>query len=127
VQVRGKGGVGVGAGVDRVIIVVILGDRDLLDSDKPLFQMTGNGLLLLLSEGDGALARPGLVQGLTCGSHGGDESILLWMAGSGGGLSCGRGVILLPLSGEGGRSGGLLLINGEVGGAAQHGRQDSGE
>jgi hypothetical protein len=127
VQVHGEGGLGVGASVDGAIVVIVLGDREPLGSGELLFQMMDDVLLLLPSDGGGALARPGLVQGLTCGSHGGDESILLWMAGSGGGLSCGRGVILLPLSGEGGRSGGLLLINGEVGGAAQHGRQDSGE
>ncbi len=68
------------------------------------------------------LARLCLVQGLACGSHGGDESLLLSVRGSGGGLSRGRGVILLPLGG----GGGLLLIDGEVGGAARHDRQDGG-
>jgi hypothetical protein len=63
-----------------------------------------------------------------CGSHGGDESLLLSVRGSGGGLSHGRGVLLLPLGGSGGRDGGgsLLLVDGEVGGAARHDRQDSG-
>jgi hypothetical protein len=40
--------------------------------------------------------------------------------GSGGGLSRGCGVVLLPFGG----GGGLLLIDGEVGGVAQDGRQD---
>jgi hypothetical protein len=56
-----------------------------------------------------------------CGSHDGDESLLLSVRGSGGGLSHDRGVVLLPLGG-----GGLLLIDGEVGGAARHDRQDGG-
>jgi hypothetical protein len=36
VQVHGEGGVWVGAGVDGEIIVVILGDRDRLDSGELL-------------------------------------------------------------------------------------------
>jgi hypothetical protein len=59
-----------------------------------------------------------------CGSHSGDESLPLSVRGSGSGLSHGCGVVLLPLSGGG--SGGLLLVNGEVGGVAQYGRQDGG-
>jgi hypothetical protein len=77
VQVRGEGGVGVGAGVDGAIVVVVLGNRDPLGSGELLFQVTGDGLLLFLSEGGGTLARPCLVQGLACDSHGGDESLLL--------------------------------------------------
>jgi hypothetical protein len=69
------------------------------------------------------LARPGLVQGLVCGSHSGEYSLLLLMRGSGDGLSCSRDVILFPLSSGGGD---LLLINEEVGGAARQGRQDGG-
>jgi hypothetical protein len=65
---------------------------------------------------------PGLVQGLACGSHGGDESLLLSLRGSRGGLSRGRNVILLPLSG----GGSILLIDIEDGGVARHHRQDSG-
>jgi hypothetical protein len=55
-----------------------------------------------------------------CGSYGGDESLMLSVRGSGGGLSHGHGVILLPLSGDGSPGGGhgLLLIDGEVGGDA---------
>jgi hypothetical protein len=121
VQVHGEGGVRVGVGVDGAIVIVVLGDRDPLGSNKLLFQVIGDGLLLLPSEGGGALTRPCLVQGLACGSYGGDESLLLSVCGSDGSLSRGRGVVLLSLSG-----GGLLLIDGEVGGAAQHGRQDSG-
>jgi hypothetical protein len=62
--------------------------------------VTSDGLLLLSSEGGGALAHPCLIQGLTCGSHGSDESLLLSVRGSGGGLSRDCGVILLPLSGD---------------------------
>jgi hypothetical protein len=82
-----------------VIVIVVLGDHDPLGSNELLFQMMGYGLLLFLSEGDD------LVQGLACSSHGGNESSLLLMRGS---------------------CGGLLLIDGEVGGAAQHGRQHGG-
>jgi hypothetical protein len=64
-----------------------------------------------------AVAHP---QGRSGGSHGDDESLLLSVRGSG--LSCGRGVILLPLSG----GDDLLLIDGEVGGDAWHGWQDGG-
>jgi hypothetical protein len=115
VQVRGEGGIGVGAGIDGAIVVVVLGNRDPLGSGELLFQVTGDGLLLFPSEGGDALARPCLIQGLACGSHGGDESLLLSVRGSSGGLSCGRGIVLLLL-GDGG--GGLLLVDGEVGGAA---------
>jgi hypothetical protein len=59
--------------------------------------VTGDGLLLFPSESGGTFARPCLVQGLACGSHGGDESLLLSVRGSDGGLSRGRGVVLLPL------------------------------
>jgi hypothetical protein len=59
------------------IIVVVLGDRDPLGSGELLFQVTGDGFLLFSSEGGGAHARLCLVQGLTCGRHGGDESLLL--------------------------------------------------
>jgi hypothetical protein len=55
-----------------------------LGSGELLFQVTGDGLLLFPSEGGGAFARPCLVQGLACGSHGGDESLLLLERGSGG-------------------------------------------
>jgi hypothetical protein len=84
-----------------------------------------DGLLLLLSEGGGTLTRLGLVKGLACSNHGGDESLLLSVPGSSGDLGHGRGVILLPLS-SGSSDDGLLLVDGEVGGVAQHGRQDSG-
>jgi hypothetical protein len=57
-QVRGEGGVGVGTDVDGVIVVVVLGDRDPLDSGELLFQVMGDDLPLLPSEGGGALARP---------------------------------------------------------------------
>jgi hypothetical protein len=49
--------------------------------------------------------------------------VLLLLRGSRDGLSHGCGVILLPIRGGGD---GLLLIDGVVGGAARHGRQDSG-
>jgi hypothetical protein len=120
--VRGEGDVKVGAGADGAIVVIVLGDRDPLDSGELLFQVTGDGLLLLSSKRDDVLARPDLVQGLACGSHGGDKSLLLSVRGSGSGLSRGHDVLLLPLSG----GSGLLLVDREVGGVAWHGRQDGG-
>jgi hypothetical protein len=112
-QVHGECGIEVGADVDGAIVVVILGDRYPLGSGELLFQVTNDGLLLLLSEGDVMLTRPYLIQGLACDSHDGDESLLLSVCGSGGGLSRGHRVVLLPLSG----GGDLLLIDREVGGA----------
>jgi hypothetical protein len=112
----------VGVGIDRVIVVIVLGDHDPLDSSQLLFKVMDDCLLLLPSEGDGTLTCPGLVQGLTCSSHDGDESLLLSVHGSHG-LSHDRDVVLLPLSD--GR-GGLLLIDGEVEGVARHGREDGG-
>jgi hypothetical protein len=44
------------------------------------------------------LVRPGLFQGLTCGSHGSDENLLLSVRGSGSDLSHGCGVTLLLLA-----------------------------
>jgi hypothetical protein len=122
VHVDGEGSVGVGADIDRALVVVVLGDRNALGSGELLFQVTGDGLLLLPSMGGGVLTRPCLIQGLACGSHSGDESLLLSMHDSDGGLSHGHGVLLLPLSG----GGDLLLIDGEIGGVVQHGRQDGG-
>jgi hypothetical protein len=61
VQVRGEGGVRVGAGVDGAIISVVLGHHDPLGSGKLLFQVMGEGLLLLLSESGGTLTCPSLV------------------------------------------------------------------
>jgi hypothetical protein len=55
VQVRGE------RSVDGAIIVVVLGNRDLLGSGELLFQVTDDGLLLFPSEGGGAFARPCLV------------------------------------------------------------------
>jgi hypothetical protein len=80
--------------------------------------VTDNGLLLVLRESGGALTRTSLIQGLACSSHDGDENLLLSVRGSGGGLSCGRRIVLLPLSGN------ALLIDGDIGGAARHGWQD---
>jgi hypothetical protein len=125
VQVRDEGGVGVAANVDRaIVIIVILGDRDSLCSGELLFQVTGDGILLLLNEGGNALAHSSLIQGLACDNHNGDESFLLLVHGSDDGLS--HGVVHLPLSGGSDRDGSLLLIDGEVGGATWHGRQDGG-
>jgi hypothetical protein len=121
-HVCGEGGVGVGAGVDGAIVVVNLGDHDPLGSGELLFYVMGDGLLLP-SEGGVALTCSSLVQGLTCGSHDSNESLLLSVRGSGGGLSRGGGVVL-PLDGGGG---GMLSVDGgEVGVAARHGRQDVG-
>jgi hypothetical protein len=65
-----------------------------------------------------------LVQGLTCNSHDNDESLLLSVHDSDGGLSRGHGVILLPLGGSS-RDGLLLIdIDREVGGVPWHNRQD---
>jgi hypothetical protein len=41
-----------------MIIVIVLGDRDPLGSDELLFQVSGDGLLLLPSEGNGVLMQP---------------------------------------------------------------------
>jgi hypothetical protein len=121
------GSVGVGANIDGAIIIIVLGNHDPLGSGELLFQVMGDGLLLFPSEGGGTFARPCLVQGLACGSHGGDESLLLSVCGSGDGLSHSLGIVLLPLGGGGGsRDGGLLLVDGEVAGAARHDRQDGG-
>jgi hypothetical protein len=46
--------------------------------------------------------------------------------GSGGGLSRGHDVVLLPLGSSGGSSGLLPINGGEVGVAARHSRQDGG-
>jgi hypothetical protein len=80
-------------------------------------------LLLLPSEGGSTLTRTTLVKDLARSSHSGEESLLLSMHGSQCGLSHGRDVVLLPLSGSGG---GLLLLGREVGGDAHHGQQDGG-
>jgi hypothetical protein len=106
VQVHDEGNIGVGASVDRVIVIVVLGGHNPLGSGELLFQVMSDGFLPLPSEGGGVLMRSGLVQGLVCGNHDGD------------GLSRSRGVVLLPLS----TGGYLLLLDGEVGGATQHGR-----
>jgi hypothetical protein len=117
--VRSEGDVGVGADIDRVIVIVVLGDHDPLGSGELLFQVMGNSLLLLPSEGSGVLTRPCLIQGIACGSHSGNESLLLSMRDSCGGMSRGRDVILLPFGGSGrDRGSGLLLVDGEVGGAS---------
>jgi hypothetical protein len=124
-QVRGEGGIRVGAGVDGAIVIIVLEDCDPLGSGELLFQVTGDGLLLLPSEGGCMLARLCLIQGLACCGHGNDKSLLLSVRGSGEGLSHDRCVVLLPLGDGGGR--GMLSINGgEVRVAAQHGLKDSG-
>jgi hypothetical protein len=105
--VCGEGGVGVGAGVDGAIIIIILGKRDPLSSDELLFQVASDGLLFLSSKGGGALTRPCLIKCLVCSSHDSDESLLLSVRDSSGGLSRGHGVVLLPLGG--GSS--LLLVD----------------
>jgi hypothetical protein len=79
----------------------------------------GDGLLLLSSDGGGTLVRPCLIQALACGS---DESFLLSMCGSSGGLSHGCGIVFLPLDGGGDNRGGgdglLAIDSGDVGGVA---------
>jgi hypothetical protein len=64
--VRGEDGVRVEADVDGAIIVVVLEGRDPLGSDELLFQMMGDDLLLLASEGG---ARSYLIESLACSSH----------------------------------------------------------
>jgi hypothetical protein len=51
---------------------------------------------------------------------------MLLVHGSGGSLSHGHGVVLLPLSGGGGRDDLLPVDGGEGAVAAQHSRQDGG-
>jgi hypothetical protein len=114
-QVRGEGGIGVGAGVDGAIIVIILGDHDPLRSNELLFQVMSDGFLLLPSEGSGALTRPCLIRGLPCSRHDSDESLLLSVRSSSSGLSHSRGIILLPLGGGGGHGGsGVLPVDDGV-------------
>jgi hypothetical protein len=79
-----------------------------------------DGLLLLRSDGGGALTHSGLIQGLACGSYSGDERLLHSLRGSRDDLS--HDVVHLPLS----DGGGMLLIDREVGCAARHSRQDGG-
>jgi hypothetical protein len=120
-QVRGEGGVGVGVSVIGVIVIIILRKCDPLGSSELLLQVISDGLLLLPSEGGGALTLLCLIQGLACGSHSSDESLLLLVCGSDGSLSHSRGVILLPLgSGDGGHGGLFVIDGGEVGVAARH-------
>jgi hypothetical protein len=84
--------------------------------------VTSDGLLLLSSEGSSTLVRPCLIQDLACGSHDSDESLLLSVCGSGGGLSRGHSVVFLRLGDDS-----LLSVDsGDVGVAARHGRQDGG-
>jgi hypothetical protein len=85
----------------------------------------GCGLLLLRSEGGGTLARPYLVQGLACDCHGGDESLLLSIRGNSGSPSRDHGVVLLPV-GSGGMSRGRGIVLLPVGGGSGHGSHDSG-
>jgi hypothetical protein len=112
-QVHDEDDVEVGADVIGMIVFVILGNRNPLSSDVLLFHVTDNSLLLLPSEGSGAIARLALIQGLACGSHGGDENLLLLVRGS-------DGVVLLPLGEGSGHD--VLLVDVEVGGAARYGR-----
>jgi hypothetical protein len=60
-QVRGEGSVGVGAGVDGAIVVVVLRKRHPLGNSELLLQVTSDSILLLPSEGGDALARPCLI------------------------------------------------------------------
>jgi hypothetical protein len=54
-------GVRVGVSVNGAIDVLFLGDHDPLGSGEMLFQVTGDGLLLLSSEGGGTLMHPNLI------------------------------------------------------------------
>jgi hypothetical protein len=60
-QVHSEGGIGVGVDVDGAIVVIVLGDRDPLSNGELLFQVMGDGLLLLPSEGGGVLMCPCLI------------------------------------------------------------------
>jgi hypothetical protein len=124
IQVCTEGTVRVGIGIDGAIIIIVLGHRYPLGSGELLFQVMGDGLLHLSSEGGDALTYPCLIQGLVCGSHSGNKSLLLSVRGSSGGLGRGlgrgRNVILLPIS-DGVRGSGsgvsLLTIDRDVRGA----------
>jgi hypothetical protein len=61
VQVHSEGDIGVGVGIDGAIVIIVLGDCDPLGSGELLFQVMGDGLLLLPSEDGGALVRPCLI------------------------------------------------------------------
>jgi hypothetical protein len=77
VQVHDEGNVGVGAGVKGAIVIIILGDHNSLGIGELLFQVMSDGIFCFPSEGSGALTHPCLVQSLVCGSHSGNESLLL--------------------------------------------------
>jgi hypothetical protein len=104
--VHDHSGVGVGADIDGVIIV--LGDNDPLGSGELLFQMMSIDLLLLLGEDDN--------------SHEGEESFLLLLCDGSNGLSHGGSIVFFPVSG----SGALLLHGREVGGDVCHDQEDGG-
>jgi hypothetical protein len=108
--------------LEPAIVAVVLEKRNPLSSKELLFQVTSDGLLLLASEGGDMLASPCLVRGLACSSHDSDESLLLSVRGSDGGLSRGHGVVLLRL----GDSGLLPVDGGEIRVVARHNRQDGG-
>jgi hypothetical protein len=88
-----EGGIGIGAGVDGAIIIVVQGDCDPLGSGELLFQEMSNGHVLLSGEGGGTLTCTGLSQGFPCSSYGEDESLLLSLRDS-----RGYDIILLPLA-----------------------------
>jgi hypothetical protein len=60
-QVHSEDGIKVGVDVDGAIVVIVLGDRDPLSNGELLFQVMGDGLLLLPSEGGGVLMCPCLI------------------------------------------------------------------
>jgi hypothetical protein len=103
-QECGEGGIRVGSGIDGAIIVIVLRDNNPMSSGELLFQVTGDGHLLLPSVGGGMFAYSCLIQCLVGCSHDSDDYLLLSMHASGGG---------------GNRGGcGLLLVDHEVVGVA---------
>jgi hypothetical protein len=60
-KVRDEGDIEVGDGVKGAVIIIILGDCDLLDNGDLLFQVMSDVLLLLPSEGGSMLTQMNLI------------------------------------------------------------------
>jgi Na+-transporting NADH:ubiquinone oxidoreductase subunit NqrF len=63
-----------------MIVVVVLGYRDLLDSGELLVQVTGDGLLLLPRQGGGTLSRPCLSRFLSVAATTAMKASCSWCA-----------------------------------------------
>jgi hypothetical protein len=55
-HVHGHDDIGVGASIDRAIVIIVLGDKDPTGSRELLFQVMSIGLLLLSCEGGDTLS-----------------------------------------------------------------------